>query len=75
VKISLSQLADINERFEDAAAHLRAQQSLALNFDGERNYQALMTLLSTGLRIFCWLEAQKRDAQEQRVKSFQTRTA
>jgi hypothetical protein len=34
MKISLSQLVDINERLDDASLHLRAQRSLARNLDG-----------------------------------------
>ena len=46
-----SQLADIKERIEDAIQHLRAQQSLIPEIDCPRSRQALLMLLSNGLRI------------------------
>ena len=55
-----SQLADIKERLEDAIQHLRAQQSLIPEIDCPRSRQALLMLLSNGLRVYCWLEDQRR---------------
>jgi hypothetical protein len=55
-----SQLADIKERLEDAIQHLRAQQSLIPKIDCPRSRQALLMLLSNGLRVYCWLEDQRR---------------
>jgi hypothetical protein len=55
-----SRLADIKERLEDAIQNLRAQQSLVSDIDCPRCRQALLMLLSNGLRVYCWLEQQRR---------------
>jgi hypothetical protein len=55
-----SRLADIKERLEEAIHHLRAQQSLVSDIDCPRCHQALLMLLSNGLRVYCWLDQQRR---------------
>jgi hypothetical protein len=52
-------LADINERVEEAIQHLGMQQSLASGIDCPRIHQALLLLLSNGLRIYFWLKRQR----------------
>ena len=65
----LSQLADIQERIEDARDQLREQQSLIAEIDSPQNHTTLIILLSNGLRIFCWLEDQK-NALMKRVREY-----
>jgi hypothetical protein len=55
-----SQFADINERIEDVIQHLRVQQTLVPDIDCPRIHQALLMLLSNGLRVYFWLEHQRR---------------
>ncbi len=56
----ISQLADINKRLHDAINHLREQQRLVSDIDGPRRHQALLMLLSNGLRVYCWMQNQRR---------------
>ena len=56
----ISQWADINKRLHDAINQLREQQRLVLDIDCPRSRQALLMLLSNGLRVYCWLEDQRR---------------
>jgi len=60
----VSRLADINKRIEDAIHHLREQQALMPYIDCPRCHQALLMLLSNGLRVYCWLETQHRGLKE-----------
>jgi hypothetical protein len=46
----ISQLADINKRLHDAINQLREQQRLVSDIDCPRRHQALLMLLSNGLR-------------------------
>ena len=55
-----SQLADIDERVEDAIQHLRVQQDLLPDIDCPQIHQALLRLLSNGLHVYFWLERQRR---------------
>ncbi len=55
----LTQLADIQNRIEDARHQLHEQQGLIAEIDSPQNHTTLIKLLSNGLRIFCWLEGQK----------------
>jgi hypothetical protein len=55
-----SQLRDINERIEDAIQNLRVQQTLVPDTDCPRLHRVLLTLLSNGLRVYCWLVRQRR---------------
>jgi hypothetical protein len=60
----VSRLADINKRLEDAIHNLREQQALMPDIDCPRCHQALLMLLSNGLRMYCWLGAQHRGLRE-----------
>jgi hypothetical protein len=64
MQTDMSQLADINKRLEDAIHHLREQQALMPDIDCPRRHQALLMLLSNGLRVYCWLKAQHRGLKE-----------
>jgi hypothetical protein len=56
----ISQLADINKRLHDAINQLREQQRLVSDIDCPRRHQALLMLLSNGLRVYCWMQDQRR---------------
>jgi hypothetical protein len=60
----VARLADINERLQEATNHLREQQRLVADIDCPRNHEALLMLLSNGLRVFCWLEDQRNGLSE-----------
>lgn len=64
-----SQLADVQNRLEDARNQLHEQQSLISEIDNAQNHTTLIMLLSNGLRIFCWLEDQ-RNALMRRVREY-----
>ena len=68
-----SRLADINERLQEATDHLREQQSLVPDIDYPRSHQALLMLLSNGLRVYCWLQDQRRALHKNIGKSFPIR--
>lgn len=55
-----SQLADIEERLEDATQHLRVQQTLVPDIDCPRIHRKLLMLLANGLHVYCWLNEQRR---------------
>jgi hypothetical protein len=55
-----SQLDDINKRLYDATKQLREQQWLVPGIDCPRLHQALRMLLSNGLRVYCWMQDQRR---------------
>jgi hypothetical protein len=59
IQMNVPRLADISERLKDATSHLREQQSLVPDIDCPRNRATLLSLLSNGLRMFCWLENQR----------------
>jgi hypothetical protein len=65
----LSQLADIEDRIEDARHQLHEQQSLIAKIDNPQNHTTLIILLSNGLRVYCWLEDQK-NALMRRVREY-----
>ncbi len=54
----LWQLADIESRLQDAVVQLRQQQNLVGSLDCPHSRRALVMLLASGLRIYCWLEDQ-----------------
>ena len=55
-----SQLADINKRLHDAVNQLRQQQWLVSRIDCPRWHEAFRMLLSHGLRVYCWMQDQRR---------------
>jgi hypothetical protein len=54
----LAQLADVEARLQEAIRELRQQQSLVPDLDCAHHRAALVMLLASGLRIYCWLEDQ-----------------
>jgi hypothetical protein len=56
----ISQLTDINKRLHDAINQLRKQQRLVSDIGCPRSHQALLMLLSNGLRVYCWMQGQRR---------------
>jgi hypothetical protein len=68
-----SRLADINERLREATNHLREQQSLVPDIDCPRSHQALLMLLSNGLRVYCRLQDQRRTLHEKIAEYFPLR--
>jgi hypothetical protein len=66
----VSRLADINERLQEAINHLREQQSLVADIDCPRSHQAILMLLSNGLRVYGWLKHQRRTLLEKIGMSF-----
>ncbi len=55
-----SLLVDIKKRLEDAIQQLRVQQNILANIRSPRSHQALLMLLSNGLRVYYWLQNQRR---------------
>jgi hypothetical protein len=55
-----SELSVLENRLNQALEDLRAQQDAALQIDDLPARRAMLALLSNSLRIFCWLEAQRR---------------
>jgi len=51
----LAQLADIEHRLAEAVRQLRQQQHLAPHLDCPQAREALLMLLTNGLRAYCWL--------------------
>jgi hypothetical protein len=60
----ISQLNDIHKRLAEVVLHLREQQSLMADIDCPRSHQALLMLLSNGLRIYCRLKNQQQGLLE-----------
>jgi len=55
-----SELADVDRRLDDAICHLREQQALMVNVDCPTVHGSFLMLLSNGLRLFRWLEDQRK---------------
>jgi hypothetical protein len=55
----LNQLYEIEGRLNEALIHLREQQDILAGLDSTIAWTALISLLSTGLRHFSWLEAER----------------
>jgi hypothetical protein len=55
----LKQLYEIEGRLNEALIHLREQQHIVAGLESTIAGTALISLLSTGLRHFCWLEAER----------------
>jgi len=65
----LAHLADVQNRLDEAVHHLRRQRSLFSDIDCPQTREALLMLLSNGLRVFCWLEDQ-RDGLKKQIGEF-----
>jgi hypothetical protein len=55
----LNQLYEIEGRLNEAVVHLREQQHIVAGLDSTIAGTALMSLLSSGLRHFYWLEKER----------------
>jgi hypothetical protein len=56
----ISELSVLEHRLNQALEDLRAQHDAALQIDDLPTCRAKLALLSNSLRMFCWLEAQRR---------------
>jgi hypothetical protein len=61
----IDELVDIQHGLDDAVVHLREQQDLVAEFAGLQRRPALVSLLSNGLRMYCWLEDRQRALAEE----------
>ncbi|MDO9414387.1 MAG: hypothetical protein Q7T81_17590 [Pseudolabrys sp.] len=61
----ISELVEIEKGLDHAVVHLREQQSLVAGLDSPCSRPALLLLLSSGLRMYCWLEDRQRAIAEE----------
>lgn len=66
----IRELEQIQSGIQEAVLQLREQQALIYEIDHPSNHQALVCLLSNGLRMYCWLEDRQRGLAE-KIGEFQ----
>jgi hypothetical protein len=65
----LNQLYEIEGRLNEAVIHLREQQHIVDGLDSTISGTALISLLSSGLRHFSWLERERESLGRKIIRS------
>jgi hypothetical protein len=60
-----AELTDVQKGLSEAVLNLREQQDLVAELDCPQYHQALLRLLSNGLRVYCWFEDLDRSRREE----------